>query len=314
MKAALLVGIDHYEGAGRLRGCVNDARSLKALLARNDDDTLNFECVERVSGETGPVLTADALRSDIERILTSEADTVVIHFSGHGTVDSAHSALVAQDLQRLRLNDVIELMADSSVRQTVLTLDCCFAGGVGTGQFLAADVSALPEGVAVLAAARGTEAAAESGGSGLFTGYLAAALDGGAADVVGRVTVAGLYAYLDEAFGVMEQRPVLKANLTRLVDLRHCEPLVPLSTLRELPDLFPTPEYEFHLDPQYEDSEEDHDPSKVAVFKKLQDCFAARLVVPIDERFMYYAAMNSKSCRLTALGQRYWRLADEGRL
>jgi hypothetical protein len=29
---------------------------------------------------------------------------------------------------------------------------------------------------------------------------------------------------------------------------------------------------------------------------------------------MYYAAMNSKSCRLTAMGRRYWQLAASGRI
>ena len=38
------------------------------------------------------------------------------------------------------------------------------------------------------------------------------------------------------------------------------------------------------------------------------------LIVPVDEEHMYYAAMNSKSCRLTALGAQYWRLANENKL
>ena len=29
---------------------------------------------------------------------------------------------------------------------------------------------------------------------------------------------------------------------------------------------------------------------------------------------MYYAAMNSTGCRLTALGRFYWKLADDGRI
>ena len=38
------------------------------------------------------------------------------------------------------------------------------------------------------------------------------------------------------------------------------------------------------------------------------------LVVPVDEEHMYYAAMNSRACRLTALGAQYWRLANEKKL
>ena len=33
-----------------------------------------------------------------------------------------------------------------------------------------------------------------------------------------------------------------------------------------------------------------------------------------DEYDMYYAAMNSKSCKLTAVGKQYWRLVKEGRI
>ena len=38
------------------------------------------------------------------------------------------------------------------------------------------------------------------------------------------------------------------------------------------------------------------------------------LIVPVGEEHMYYAVMNSKSCRLTALGAQYWRLAGENKL
>jgi hypothetical protein len=38
------------------------------------------------------------------------------------------------------------------------------------------------------------------------------------------------------------------------------------------------------------------------------------LVIPIGEDYMYYAAINSKSCKLTALGYQYWRLVNEKKL
>lgn len=315
MKGALLVGIDHYAPPNELKGCVNDARSLRIMLARDADDSSNFECVELSSSDSAPLITAQDIRGNIATLLNSEADTAFIHFSGHGIVeDPGGSALVAQNGESLRLDDLVKLMSQSPVRQKVMTLDCCFAGGVGADEFLGAGLSVVPEGATILAAARSGELAAESEESGAFTSYLIAGLDGGAADVLGNVTAAGLYAYLDEAFGVLEQRPVMKASLTRLVRLRSCEPLVPLDTLRRLPELFPDPEGDFQLDPSYEDTEEDHDPDHAAIFKELQKCAAARLVVPVDERHMYFAAMNSKACRLTALGKRYRRLAESDRL
>jgi len=37
------------------------------------------------------------------------------------------------------------------------------------------------------------------------------------------------------------------------------------------------------------------------------------LVEPVDAEHMYFAAMNSKSCKLTALGLHYWKLAKDKR-
>ena len=42
MRKALIVGIDHYEHIGCLKGCVNDANSVKAMFERHADGTINF--------------------------------------------------------------------------------------------------------------------------------------------------------------------------------------------------------------------------------------------------------------------------------
>jgi hypothetical protein len=38
------------------------------------------------------------------------------------------------------------------------------------------------------------------------------------------------------------------------------------------------------------------------------------LVVPVDTEHMYFAAMESKSCKLTVLGEFYWKLVNEKRI
>lgn len=43
MRKALCVGIDSYQHATDLHGCVNDANSVKAVLERNGDGSLNFD-------------------------------------------------------------------------------------------------------------------------------------------------------------------------------------------------------------------------------------------------------------------------------
>lgn len=46
--------------------------------------------------------------------------------------------------------------------------------------------------------------------------------------------------------------------------------------------------------------------------KLLQRLERVGLVEPVDTAHMYYAAMESKSCRLTALGKYYLLLAQKG--
>jgi hypothetical protein len=74
------------------------------------------------------------------------------------------------------------------------------------------------------------------------------------------------------------------------------------------------------LDPSYEkDPSPEHlkadykgkDPVKVEIFTILQRYNRLNLLVPIGEDDMYFAAMNSTSCRLTPLGQHYWRLVKQ---
>src|SRR5207247_4602641 len=115
------------------------------------------------------------------------------------------------------------------------------------------DAAALRSGVSILSASRGDQTAAETAeGRGVFSTYLCGALEGGAADVLGKVTIAGVYAYLSESFGPWDQRPTFKANVDRLHNLRQCRAAVPLENLRRLPEFFATPTTELHLDPSYE--------------------------------------------------------------
>ena len=77
---------------------------------------------------------------------------------------------------------------------------------------------------------------------------------------------------------------------------------------------FSDPEGEFKLTPEYEFTAPGNDPSKVAIFKDLQAFTDVNLVVPVGEQHMYWAAMNSKSCKLTPFGKRYWRLVKHNRV
>ena len=95
--------------------------------------------------------------------------------------------------------------------------------------------------------------------------------------------------------------------------------------LRQLPSLFEAPSAQLPLDPSFEPTNspdwEEHQIVKpyaskdnTVKFKILQQLEGIGLVCPVGAGHMYFAAMVSKSCELTALGKQYWRLADTGKI
>jgi hypothetical protein len=198
----------------------------------------------------------------------------------------------------------------------VIILDCCHSGAFSQVAALgpSSGTSHLRNGVSVLTASREGEAAVERGSGGVFTSLLCGALEGGAADVLGKVTIASAYAYVDEALGLFEQRPLFRANVSQLFPLRECEPVVPLAALRRLPEIFRAHDADLLLDPSYEPTAPEHLPDNCAVMGQLQKMRAARLVEPIGTEHLYYAAMERRAVRLTPLGRHYWRLARDRRI
>jgi hypothetical protein len=56
------------------------------------------------------------------------------------------------------------------------------------------------------------------------------------------------------------------------------------------------------------------DENRQRVFVELQQCNRHGLVVPVDAAHMYYAALESKARKLTALGAHYRKLAELNRI
>lgn len=79
-------------------------------------------------------------------------------------------------------------------------------------------------------------------------------------------------------------------------------------------ELFSTPSEQFGLDPTFEPTHPTAVPANTERFAVLQRYARLNIVVPVGEEHMYYAAINSKACCLTALGQHYWRLVSDKRL
>ncbi len=316
-RRALLVGIDDYPGAP-LAGCVNDAETVEDVLAKHQDSSPNF-AIRRLTCPPDSVTTAE-LRRSIKDLFADgqDCDVALLYFSGHGTENDLGGYLVTPNAtsydEGVSLAEVLTLANASEARERIIILDSCHSGHLGTVPASGSDAVQLCEGVSVLTAARSAQYAMERNGRGVFTELLCGALQGGASDVLGRSTVASVYSYIEQALSPWDQRPMFRANVAQLISLRDNAPAVDMNVLRMFPGWFPDPDEVFPLDPSYEPDVTPHNAEHEKAFGQLQKCRAAKLVEPVDEEHMYYAAVNSKGCRLTPLGKHYWRLAQSGLL
>jgi len=322
MRRALIVGIDKYPGA-ILNGCVNDASAVATIIETNGDGSPNFD-VELMTD----VPTRAELLEAIVKLFDGEVDVALLYFSGHGSMNMIGGYIVTPDFNRMEpgisMNDILTLANQSKVKNKVIILDCCHSGAFGSQNWGDKPITQMIEGMSILTASRASEAAMEVNGHGIFTNLLLSALRGGAADIGGHITAGGIYAYIDQALGAWHQRPIFKTNITNFTPLRIIHPPVSKDTLRLITKYFVTPEDRFQLDPSYEftnSPDVEHkvlepyaDGDHVTIFKNLQKFESIGLVVPVDTEHMYFAAMKSKSCRLTALGLHYWKLVKDKRI
>lgn len=316
MRRALLVGIDDYP-ASPLAGCVNDAKAMAMMLSRNDDDSPNFDCKPLLS--TDETVTRALLLENISELLATKGDVALLYFAGHGLANNLDGFLVTTDAAKheegVAFAQVLTLANNSDPSmEVVILLDSCQSGAMGDIPAIGNVLANIREGVTILTASRSTENASERNGHGVFTSIVLGALGGGAADVLGKVTIPAVYSYADEALGPWEQRPLMKAHVSKLVPIRYASPAIDLGVLRKFPEWFPDEDSEFPLDPSFEPTEEPNHPENEAIFDQLQKCRATKLVEPVGEEHMYFAALKSKSCRLTPLGQKYWRQAKDNRI
>jgi len=319
MRRALCVGIDRYP-FGELQGCVSDAERVAQILAKHEDSSPNFDCrvLSARLGGKDDVITRAVLRKEIGELFRDKADVALFHFSGHGTVNNLDGYLVTQDAKNydegVSMSDVLKFANDSQADEVVILLDCCSSGQFGNLPDIDNAKVSLREGLCILTASRGEQPSVEVGGGGLFTSLVVDALEGGAADILGEVTAPAIYAYLEAALGAWDQRPLFKAHVSNLVELRRCNPAIDTAVLRDLPKYFPLPAEDLPLDPSYEPKSGSGDPARIQIFANLQQLNRLHLVVPVGAKHMFDAAMESKACRLTPSGRYYWRLAMNSRI
>lgn len=310
MKQALIIGIDKYKSQP-LNGCVNDARAIAKLLKYNGDTDKSSNFEVKLSEN---VKSRAALRGQIRNLFDRDADMALLYFSGHGYIDDVGGYLVTPDgVQNdpgISMDEILTYANQSDIKTKVIILDCCNAGAFGMPANLSG-ASQLRKGMTILTSSREKEASREKNGHGIFTSLLLDALEGGAADLRGDVTPGSIYAHIDRTIGDWGQRPTFRTNVTRFTSLRKVKPSIETEILRRITTHFPHSKYNFPLDPSFEWTNKDiANPNNVKVFKELQSMNRVGLLVPIGAKpnDMYFAAMQSKSCRLTPLGEQYWRL------
>ncbi len=322
MRKALIVGVDAYQSAP-LTGCVNDANKMEEVLRRNEDGSPNFDCKKLVAPTQS--ITKAILKWNVEELFAYQTDVALFYFSGHGTENNLGGYLVTQDAKAydegLSMQEVLTLANISKAHEVVIILDCCYSGAFGRVPEINNNAVNLREGISVLTASSADQPSIEINGNGIFTNLVFEALQGGASDIIGQVTVASLYAYADQILGAWDQRPLLKSHVSKLLPLRRCKPQVDPSILRLLPEYFQTSDHVYELDPSYEPDKHDagpefqtHNLEHEMIFKHFQKYRDAHLLVPVGEEHLYYAAIHGEACKLTALGQFYWNLANRGKI
>jgi len=97
------------------------------------------------------------------------------------------------------------------------------------------------------------------------------------------------------------------------------QPPISIDDLMKITTLFPIKSEDIKLDPSYEPERSGNEPAKtpppdedhVEDFKILQKYNRLNLVVPVGAPHMWHAAMESKLCKLTVLGEHYWELVEK---
>jgi hypothetical protein len=324
MRAALIVGINFYQHCSCLFGCVADAHAVLEVLERHGDGSPNFDCKVLTSIDESSILGRGSLKDRISELFGRESEVSLFYFAGHGHIDAAGGYLLTPEAKRgddgLSLNEVLILANASRAKNKVVVLDSCHSGIAGAVP-QQANLTTLAKGVTVLTASTAEQYASEEDGRGVFTSLLVDALKGSAASLTGDITPGSVYAHIDQQLNAWDQRPVFKTNVQEFVSLRKVIAPISREDLRHITSFFPVQSFEFSLDPTFEpEMKGRHESAPLPIeentrrFEILQKYNRLNLLVPVGAPHMWYAAMNSKKCRLTQLGEHYRRLVEKGRI
>jgi len=317
MRKALIVGVNYYDNNSlNLRGCVPDAYGVNSVLDQNSDGTRNFDIKLITAMDQKTRITRSDLKSYVRELFADDNEVALFYFSGHGYIENTGGYLIASDCTTgddgFPMNELLTFVNESKAKNCIVVLDTCHSGAMGNIS-TKSDVALINEGVTILTASRKEEASMDEGDGSTFTKLFVDALSGAAGNLLGEVSPGSVYAHIDQSLGAWKQRPIFKTNVKNFVCLRKVQPPISLSDLRKLIDLFDD-NFAFQLDPSFEPESGQPIEENTEKFAVLQKYNRVNLVVPVDAPHMYHAAMESKSCKLTVLGEFYWKLLKDKRI
>jgi Caspase domain len=320
-RRALIVGIDDYPHVPPLNGCVADANEMARVLSTNWDGSPNFACQLLTNPGSEPITRSLLLDKWRELFNKFDGGDALFYFSGHGFVNDYGGYLVTHD-GRLKdpgapMNDLLTITKNKNLNSITIIIDACDSGAVGNPPV--SEFAQLQIGMSIVSASLPKQAAVEVDGRGVFTELVVGALEGGAADIRGRVALASVYSYAESVLGPWEQRPMYKAHESNWMPIRHCAPRIEDEKLRLITKYFSEPTTTYQLDPSYEWTTESAKKAHTEIFSLFKDYQIAGLLEPFGlsrkhKSSLYWAAMESQPVRLTALGQFYWRLVKHKRI
>lgn len=317
MRKALCIGINHYMYNSCLRQCVTDAIRIGSALERHSDKSRNFDVKLALSIDEDTAITGNQLTEYAKWLFEGDPEIALFYFSGHGAINSFGGYLCPSDTRSehdfFSLDLLMRIANASKAKNKIIILDSCHSGSAASDPM--SPFCTIAENTTILAACQGCEPAYD----GVFTPLLVEALNGGAMNLLGEVSPGSVYSYIDRALGAWDQRPVFKANIKDFVCLKKNKAPIELEDLLRITSIFNSRDHEYALDPTYEEDKRDVPGGEVnkeheAIFALLRTYAKHGLVVPVGEEYMYWAAVRSKSCKLTALGQYYWSLVKKNKI
>src|SRR6476661_1227227 len=149
-RQALIIGINRYpwlkdkptDEGKHLDAPYHDAIAISEMLDRPQENPDFSWCVENLLSddlETGKVVSADELRDAIRNLFLPNTQTppevVMLFFAGHGLRDNHGKVYLAHSNVKPRtgewgfpLDDLRQLMLESTIPQQIVWLDCCHSG------------------------------------------------------------------------------------------------------------------------------------------------------------------------------------------